>query len=104
MNSLKMNNFVYLNKADERYSSQACDFGNMERWTGLPLLSDVGDIEALAETKSDSRLWLIADHYAMKSTLSHEYLTGKAGYEQVFVSPDEKFKVYLRSMREQPES
>lgn len=97
---LQMDSFVYLNKADERYSSQACDFGNMERWTGLPLLSDVGDIEALAETKSDSRLWLIADHYAMKSTLSHEYLTGKAGYEQVFVSPDEKFKVYLRSMHE----
>ncbi len=99
-----MDSFVYLNKADPRYLGQACDFGNMERWTGLPLLSDVGDIEALAETKPDSRLWLIADHYAMKSTLSHEYLTGQAGYEQVFVSPDEKFRVYLRSMREQPES
>jgi hypothetical protein len=96
----KMNSFVYLHKTDERYKSQACDFGNLERWTGLPLLSEVGDIEALAETNPGSRLWLVADHYALRSTLPHEYLTTVARYEQVFASPDEKFRVYLRPMRE----
>jgi hypothetical protein len=99
---LRMKSFVYLDKTDERYARQACEFGKTERWTGLPLLSDAKDIEALAETRPSSRLWLIADHYAMKGTLSDEYLTGLAGYEQVFVSPDEKFRVYRGSVRQQP--
>jgi len=98
---LEMNSFVYLHETDRRYRGQACDFGKMERWTGLPLVDNVGDIEALAESKPGSSLWLIVDQQTLKRTLPHEYLTGKAGYEQVFVSPDERLTVYLRSMREQ---
>ena len=68
---------------------------------GLSLVNDIGEIGALIESLRGSRLWLIADQRILKKTLPHEYLTGKAGYEQVFVSPDERLTVYLRSMREQ---
>jgi hypothetical protein len=93
---LKPGAFVFMHKDDERYSLQACDFGNMERWSGLPLLDTISDIEDLAESRPDSRIWLLVDHYAIKDALTPDYLTKEAGFDEVFVAKDEKIRVFLR--------
>jgi len=90
---LERTDAVFVGKTDGRYQAQACMRGEMERWTGLPLLDETGDIDGITGAAAGSRVWLVADSQALGRALPAEYIAKKFG-QPVYAAPDGRVFVF----------
>ena len=86
---------IYLDRTDGRYRGQACSNEQLERWTGLPLLSSVSELTATIRAGKPQTSWIIVDQQISQTPRWAKFLRTNPEAKEVYRTPDKRIAVYV---------